>query len=571
MGVSAVATRIRIGRSSRGGRAAAGGMPWTQVPDCAALPLKSAHAHIRRPFSRTVRTCRRLAVLVACTPLLVAPSAKASDVPNGPDSTIMSIGANADTSTRSDRPRSTYGRATTLSVRAGRTRRLAFLRFALPARPGRLVLGATLRIRATSPADRAVVALRSVRRTQWRETTLAWRNQPPRGPVADRASGFAKGSWVSFDATRLVRAARHGRVVMALVVASASGSTGFASREARRGRPRLVVRTGPMTAAPSGAPTVAVAGDIADDGSGDTATSNLVVNLVPDLVLTAGDNAYQDGSLAQYQTYYDPTWGRFKSKTRPAPGNHEYHTSGAAGYFDYFNGVGATTGPAGTRGQGYYSFDVGAWHLIALNNYVSMSAGSAQEQWLKADLSQNTGRCTLAYWHEPRFTSGAEHSNNTSVGPLWNDLYAAGADLVLNGHNHQYERFAPQDPSGNADATKGIREFVVGTGGAGLYAFGTPQPNSEVRDATANGVLELTLHQGSYDWSFVPVAGESFTDSGTAACHSATPSHPLRGMFFRQSNGGFDVQVADGFNLIDSTPSEVSELPAGVKGPDMGG
>jgi hypothetical protein len=157
--------------------------------------------------------------------------------------------------------------------------------------------------------------------------------------------------------------------------------------------------------------------------------------------------------------------------------------------------------------------------LIALNPHVSASQGSAQEQWLKADLAAHPNQCTLASWHEPRFTSGSEHSNDDSVAPFWDDLYAAGAELVINGHNHQYERFAPQDPSGTADPARGIREFVVGTGGAGLYSFASPQPNSEVRDDTSHGVLQLTLHPGSYSWRFVPIAGDSFTDSGTATCH----------------------------------------------------
>jgi len=261
---------------------------------------------------------------------------------------------------------------------------------------------------------------------------------------------------------------------------------------------------------------VVVAGDIADDGSGDTGTARVVQSIDPDVVLTAGDNAYPDGALSDYRSWYDPTWGAFKVKTRPSPGNHDYHTSGAPGYFDYFNGVGAQTGPAGDRGKGYYSFDLGSWHLIALNNYVPMSAGSAQETWLKADLAAHPG-CTLAYWHEPRFTSGAEHADNTSTGPLWNDLYAAGADVVLNGHNHQYERFARQDPQGNADPAKGIREFVAGTGGTALYSFGTIQPNSEVRDDTSHGVLKLTLHASSYEWRFVPSDG-ALADSGSTAC-----------------------------------------------------
>jgi hypothetical protein len=267
---------------------------------------------------------------------------------------------------------------------------------------------------------------------------------------------------------------------------------------------------------------VTAAGDIAggDSGSNDEATAALVEQINPAVALTLGDNAYESGTLAEYQTEYAPSWGAFKAKTRPTPGNHEYDSTGAQGYYDYFNGVGQAGGPAGPSGKGYYSFDAGSWHLIALNPHVSASEGSAQEQWLKADLAAHPSRCTLAFWHEPRFTSGSEHGNDTSVGPFWDDLYAAGAELVLSGHNHQYERFAPQDPNAKADPARGIREFVVGTGGAGLYGFdASPQPNSEVRDDTSHGVLELTLRQGSYDWKYVPIAGKSFTDAGTTSCH----------------------------------------------------
>jgi hypothetical protein len=246
-----------------------------------------------------------------------------------------------------------------------------------------------------------------------------------------------------------------------------------------------------------------VAGDIADDGAGDSGTAQVVQSVNPDLVLTAGDNAYPNGSLDDYTRFYEPTWGAFKAKTRPVPGNHDYDTSGAAGYFDYFNGVGVQTGPAGTRGKGYYSHDIGSWHMIALNNYVSMSTGSAQERWLKADLAATTKPCIAAYWHEPRWSS---YAVNAATGPLVNDLYAAHADLLFTGHEHQYERFGLQNPSGAADP-QGIREFVVGTGGAPLGGFHATQPNSQVRDHTSHGVLELTLHAGSYDWDFRPSDG----------------------------------------------------------------
>jgi len=235
--------------------------------------------------------------------------------------------------------------------------------------------------------------------------------------------------------------------------------------------------------------------------------------------------------LADYQGSFEPSWGRVKALIHPVPGNHEYDTGGAPGYFDYFEGVGASNGPAGPRGLGYYSFEVGAWHLIALNSNCAFvagggcAAGSAQEQWLAADLGAHPAACTLAYWHHPRWTSGADVGNDPEMSALWNDLYAAGADVLLSGHAHRYERFAPQgattpaQTAGTADPVRGIREFVVGTGGRDHAAPGLVQANSEVRDTNTFGVLELTLHPSSYEWRFVPEAGGTFTDSGTAACH----------------------------------------------------
>jgi len=269
--------------------------------------------------------------------------------------------------------------------------------------------------------------------------------------------------------------------------------------------------------APGTAPVAVVAGDIADGGGAASGTARVVQSINPDVVLTAGDNAYPNGSLDDYTRFYQPTWGAFKAKTRPSPGNHEYQTPGASGYFDYFNGVGNGSGPAGAPGQGYYSFDIGSWHMIALNNYVDMAAGSAEEQWLKGDLAATTKPCIAAYWHAPRWSSSAVHAGNPATGALVDDLYAARADLLLPGHNHQYERFGLQNPAGAADA-QGIREFVVGTGGAPFYGFGAPQPNSEVRDATSHGVLKLTLHANSYEWDFRPSDG-AFTDSGRTTCH----------------------------------------------------
>ena len=260
----------------------------------------------------------------------------------------------------------------------------------------------------------------------------------------------------------------------------------------------------------SGDPVFVGAGDIANcNRSEDEATAKLLDNITG-TVFTVGDNAYPDGTLTQFNNCYAPTWGRHKSRTKPSPGNHDYHVSGAAGYFDYFGAAG------GDRSKGYYSYNLGAWHIISLNSEISQSAGSAQEQWLRADLAANPKTCTLAYWHKPRFSSG-QHGNIAGSQALWQALYDHGADVVLNGHDHTYERFAPQNPNGQADS-KGIREFVVGTGGAGLYSFTSNQPNSQVRNNTTHGVLKLTLHSTSYDWQFIPIAGQNFTDSGSANC-----------------------------------------------------
>jgi calcineurin-like phosphoesterase family protein len=259
-------------------------------------------------------------------------------------------------------------------------------------------------------------------------------------------------------------------------------------------------------------PVFVGAGDIASCGRRTDEATAILLDSIPGTVFTLGDNVYQDGTLAEFNDCY--AWARHKSRTRPVPGNHDYHTPGAAGYFDYFGAA------AGDRSKGYYSYDLGAWHIIAMNSEIDQMAGSAQEQWLRTDLASHSNVCTLAYWHAPRFSSG-QHGNNTDLQALWQALYEYRADVVLNGHDHSYERFAPQNPDGQADAS-GIREFVVGTGGIGLYLFQTIEPNSQVRNDTTHGVLKLTLHATSYDWQFVPIAGETFTDSGTANCVSGT-------------------------------------------------
>jgi hypothetical protein len=273
-----------------------------------------------------------------------------------------------------------------------------------------------------------------------------------------------------------------------------------------------------LAAAPADQTAVLVgAGDIADckDLSGAEATAKLL-DKTPGTVMAVGDLAYPDGSKENFQCY-DQTWGRVKSRTRPTPGNHEFHAAGATPYFDYF---GASAGDPKT---GYYSYELGAWHIVVLNSECKdvggCEAGSPQEKWLRADLAAHPVACTLAYWHKPLFSSGGAHGNDLTVKPLWQALYEANADVIINGHDHDYERFAPQTPDGAADSARGIREFVAGTGGKNHRPFGEAKPNSEVRDATAFGVLKLTLKPKGYDWQFIPEAGKSFTDSGTGTCH----------------------------------------------------
>lgn len=288
---------------------------------------------------------------------------------------------------------------------------------------------------------------------------------------------------------------------------------------------------------------IAAAGDIAcGKASTGTApetckemqTSDLMLQMNPAAVLPLGDVQYEKGELDDFHggrpgwvnTGYHSTWGRLKAVTRPAVGNHEYTdpAGGAKGYFDYFNGLGNFTGPAGDRTKGYYSFDIGSWHLVALNSNCTYTdpplcgKGSVQEQWLRADLAAHPRSCTLAYVHHPRWSS---HYDTAYLQPMFQALYDHGVELLLAGHSHFYERFAPQDPSQNLDLIRGVRQIVVGTGGRSVSP---PDPSgldpySEVRDGNTFGVLKLTLRPKSYDWQFLPIAGQTFTDSGSTACH----------------------------------------------------
>lgn len=352
--------------------------------------------------------------------------------------------------------------------------------------------------------------------SNWKEAGVdgvTWDLQPTllSGPMENKDAVEEK-SWLEYDVTAAVTG--DGMYSFALVADSEEEVT-FSSREGTE-PPELIVTTGlaaptptprPITRVPTGDVILVGAGDIATcDREEDELTAQLL-DAIPGTVFTVGDNAYVDGSYREYLNCYEPTWGRHKARTKPVPGNHEYNTSGAAGYFQYFNNV-----------PSYYAYDLGSWRIYALNSEINVSDSSDQVKWLEEDLAANPSQCVLAYWHTPRWSSGAKNGSRADLQTLWQILYDAEAELVVNGHEHNYERFAEMNGSG-AEVPQGLREIVVGTGGAGLYDFGTPLVTSQVRDNTSFGVLKLTLHTTGYDWEFVPAANSTFTDKGSGTCH----------------------------------------------------
>jgi hypothetical protein len=413
----------------------------------------------------------------------------------------------------------------------------SYLRFTVTGVTG-VVQNATLRLFATNGSSNGPAVYGTS--NSWTESGITWNNRPPATTGAlDNKTTVAANAWVDYNITALVTG--NGAYDLVLLADSTDGAT-FYSREGSS-PPQLVLTlvsgptptatstptTGPSptpTTGPSPTPTATSsptppfaaavfvgAGDIADcSRPQDEATAQLLDN-IPGTVFTVGDNAYPIGSAANFTNCYEPTWGRHKARTRPAVGDNEYDTPGAAGHFNYFGAA------AGDPDKGYYSYDLGAWHIIVLNSNCSQVGGcepdSPQGQWLQADLAANPSSCILAIHHEPLFSSSGGDSD---LRDFWVPLYEAGADIVLSGHRHNYERFAQQNPDGVADPGRGIRQFVVGTGGASLSSFGSTAPNSQVRNNNTHGVLKLTLHPTSYDWQFIPIAGQTFTDSGSTSC-----------------------------------------------------
>lgn len=470
----------------------------------------------------------------------------------------------------------TTNRGTSSTIRLRNRAKVSYVRFVVPAVPaGEAVTAATLELVATtgSQCPAGVEVLRAATDT-WGEMTLTWANQPGTTGAALDAGTWASAGLRRFDVGAAVTTGGPASFVLRHAAGcTASADAAFRSRESGADAARLLVQTDaaapaacadgadndgdgltdhpsdpgctdgsdtdetdppdPTDPPAAGDALVAAAGDIvcspsssAFPGQDPTQCQHRLTDDLlsgADAVLPLGDLQYPAGTLDQFNVAYDPSWGSFASETYPVPGNHEYQTLGARGFFDYWASKNRPTGGS----AGYHSFDLGSsWHLIGLNSSgrgctqgPPCSDGSPQNDFLEEDLAATSRSCILAYWHAPLFNSGSRHGNAPAVRPFWEDLYAAGADIVLNGHEHSYQRFTKQDPWGNA-ATNGIRQFIVGTGGAGHYPLlDPPDPELEFGVAGSSGVLRLTLSQGSYSWRFVSVTGSVLDSGGPVPCN----------------------------------------------------
>lgn len=484
---------------------------------------------LRRPRGKVLAGATAGILVAAMTPFAVGYASGGGRTPTAaPGTTLV-----ADSYVKKGTPASTRGSRDFFRAGEGYT---AYLKFEV-ATPttgnvrlnlwSRVETGATLRAHA-------------VKSTNWREKKLAASNAPRVGAVLGTTTGLVDEGWVSVDVSQLVTGP--GTYTVALKAADGRRAK-FSSRHTGRS-PRLTFHGDPVPSArpstsasltstpstpasptasasstapkpttspaatptrPAGTPvTVAVVGDIVKTEKSARGTAQVIRDMNPKYLLTVGDNAYADGSAADYRKY-DAVYGQFKSITRPVPGNHEYHTRGAKGYFDYFDKQ--------VGGKPYYAFDAGAWRVYALNSEISMKAGSPQEKWLRADLAANRGKRILATIHKPRYTCSTRHAPNADTNALYTALLDFGGDILLAGHNHAYERFAPMDNAWKPKAD-GIRSWVVGTGGASLYDLESSCSHRDYRQDTDKGVLKLVLGADSYSWEFIAVGGKVM-DSGT--------------------------------------------------------
>jgi acid phosphatase type 7 len=497
----------------------------TQTIPTTASPTQTSPADTDTPTSTPTSTASQTSTPTPTASQTFTSSPSATHTP-GPSSTLTFTTV-ADARVAQLNPSTNYGTATALQADGNSGEmQISYIRFNVSGTAGAVIQSVKLRVFCTTNGTVNGPAV-YLANNNWVESGtggVTWNTRLALiSGAADNKGAFGTSTWVEYDVTSLIIA--NGTYTLALVADNTDGVT-FSSREGSR-PPQLVVNletsaptathtptpivnpTDTFTPTPtqSGSAVLVGAGDIANcNRTQDEQTAQLLDN-IPGTVFTAGDNAYVDGSYTEYLNCYDPTWGRHKSRTKPSPGNHEYLTSGAAGYFQYFDNI-----------PSYYAYDLGAWRIYSLNSEIDVSLSSPQVAWLVNDLSANPRPCVLAYWHKPRWSSGTNHGDDMSMQTLWQMLYDAGAELVVNGHEHNYERFSEMNASGSA-VSQGLREIVAGTGGAPLYPFGTPKSASQVRNNTAYGVLKITLRSNGYDWQFVPVAGSTFTDSGSDDCH----------------------------------------------------
>ena len=443
--------------------------------------------------------------------------------------TTSTFGPVADAYVSASTPDTSYGATTQINA-DGDPAKISYLRFDVSGLPSdSTVISAKLRLyvnNATSDGPGA----RNIN-TTWNENTVTWNTRPSidETAIVGDLGAITLGRWVEMDVTPMITG--NGTFNIALTQPYTDGS-GFHSREGAN-KPQLIVTTNDNVTPPPLPDTTAkivATGDIASSGNlaASQATAKLVSARPDATVLAIGDLAYEAGTLTEFNNYYKPSWGAFKSRTNPVPGNHEYIGSTTkqygAGYFNYFGAA------AHKENAGSYSYDLGAWHIVALNTgqcYGALEADGTSPRcgpvdpmivWLKNDLQAHTNMCTLAYFHHPRFSSS---KNQPSALPwaktLYRELYDGNADVILNGHSHNYERFAPMNPDGQIDDGRGIREFIVGTGGRSIHALGTKVAGSQVFYG-GYGILEMSLGDQGYSWSFVPTSG-TFTDSGSGTCH----------------------------------------------------
>ncbi len=447
--------------------------------------------------------------------------------PSGADAAGVSLKPIADAYVDSSAPTLNTGSQSQLRTDNSPAVR-TFLRFDLRNIAG-TISSARLQIYANSASTGGLSAVRT-NGVNWSETSVDWADAPGLGSTLSSVASVASASTVTLDVTRAIRA---GSLVDLAVVTPGVTAISLGSRESSH-PPVLVVTTLSAASAPasgrspaalpsasapaSGDPVLIGAGDICVTSTmaNAAATARLIEAHPSAHVFTLGDNSNEAGTASQYTDCYGKTWGAFLGRTRPTIGNHDCGTSNCAPYYAYFGAA------AGRAGKGYYSYNLpNNWHVIVLNSQGSevggVGFGSPQETWLKADLAAHQGSHVIAMWHIPVLTSGQLY--RTAYLPFWQDLYAAHADIIMSGHDHIYERTTLMNPSGKADPN-GIREFTVGTGGAPPQPFGTILPTSQVRQSGTFGVLMLTLHAHSYDWRFLPVAGKTWTDSGSQPTHS---------------------------------------------------